>query len=123
MILVDTSVWIDHFRHTDTALAQLLSNQQVLAHPFVIGELALGNLKQRETILSALQNLPQATAAHDDEVLRFIGLQSLFGLGIGYIDAHLLAAVKLTPNTSLWTRDKRLLAAAERLSLATNLSH
>ncbi len=120
MILVDTSIWIDHFRNTDITLVKLLNSQQVLAHPFVIGELALGNLQQRESILSALQNLPQATTAHDDEVLHFIGLQSLFGFGIGCIDAHLLAAVRLTPNALLWTRDKRLLAA-DRLSLAANL--
>jgi predicted nucleic acid-binding protein len=122
VILVDTSIWIDHLRHGDTALAGLLDAQRVLTHPFVIGELALGALRQRDTILGALQDLPQVSVAHDGEILRFIGDQSLFGLGIGYIDAHLLASTRLTPDTTLWTRDKRLLAVATRLSLATAMA-
>jgi predicted nucleic acid-binding protein len=121
MILVDTSVWIGHLRDGDAALVRLLETGEVLMHPFVIGELALGNLRQRETILNALQDLPLAIVATDDEVLRSIGEHALFGLGIGYIDAHLLAAVRLTPGTLLWTRDKRLLGAASQLSLAADL--
>ncbi len=123
MILVDTSVWIDHFRSNDAVLVQLLNDQRVLVHPFVTGELALGNLRQRALILSALQDLPQATIARAHEVLHFITQQSLSGLGIGYIGAHLLASAKLTNDTLLWTLDKRLLLAAERLSLAANLIH
>lgn len=122
MILVDTSIWIDHFRHGDTPLAALLDTQRVLTHPFVIGELALGTLQQRDIILSALQDLPQASVASDSEILHFIGDQSLFGLGIGYIDAHLLASARLTPDTTLWTRDKRLFAVAARLSLAADVA-
>ena len=118
MILVDTSVWIDHLRHGDRALAALLERNQVLSHPFVIGELALGHLRQREAILAALQDLPRADVAGDAEVLVFIDRQELFGFGIGYIDAHLLASVRLTPDALLWTRDRRLAAAAGRLSLA-----
>ena len=118
MILVDTSVWVDHLRSGEPRLQSLLQNSQILAHPFVVGELALGQIKQRKILLHDLRLLPQATISQDDEVLHFISQHSLFGLGIGYIDAHLLASVLLTPGTQLWTRDKRLLTVAERLSLA-----
>ena len=117
MILVDTSVWVDHLRKGDGVLAGLLNDGRVLTHPFVIGEIALGNLQHREEILDALTNLPRATAATDSEVLRFIERNALSGRGIGYVDAHLLAAVKLNPGTSLWTRDKRLLTAADDLGV------
>lgn len=118
MILVDTSVWIDHLRSNDRALARLLNAGSVLAHPFVTGELALGNITKREVVLHALQRLPQVIVATDREVLRFIDQHSLFGLGIGYVDAHLLAAARVTPEALLWTRDKRLLGVARRLDLA-----
>ena len=118
MILVDTSIWIDHLRTGDATLAYLLQSTQVLTHPFVIGEIALGSLGQRVSILRALSNLPWTTVATDAEVLQFIELQNLFGLGIGYIDAHLLAATLLSPGATLWTRDKRLSAVSERLGLA-----
>lgn len=123
MILVDTSVWIDHLRHGDVGLTRLLNAGQVLTHRFVIGELALGNLQNRNIVLSALQNLPQVTAATDAEALHFIENNALFGAGIGYIDAHLLAAVRLSPGVLLWTRDKRLLAESARLGLCVNLTH
>ncbi len=118
MILVDTSVWIEHLRSNSERLARLLNDEQVLAHPFVIGELALGNLRKRQELLGDLRNLPQAPVASDDEVLRFVTRNALAGSGIGYIDAHLLAAVLLVPGASLWTRDKRLLAVGHRLGLA-----
>ena len=118
MILVDTSVWIDHLRAGDEALAGLLDTGQVLAHPFVIGELSLGHLRQRAHVLSALQDLPQANLATDREVLHFIDRHALFRLGIGYVDAHLLAAVRLTAGAALWTRDRRLERAGERLRLS-----
>lgn len=124
MILVDSSVWIDHFRNGDRALVRLLNTGQVLAHPFVIGELALGNLRLRDQVLGLLQDLPFASVATEGEVLAFIDRQALFangalfGIGIGYVDAHLLAAARLTPDTLIWTRDKRLQAAADRMSLA-----
>lgn len=123
MILVDTSVWIDHLRHGDVELTRLLNEGQVLTHQYVIGELALGGIQNRNAVLDALQNLPQATNASDVEVLHFIESCALFGTGIGYIDAHLLAAVRLSPGTTLWTRDKRLLAESVRLGLCANLTH
>lgn len=122
MILVDTSIWIDHLRQGDAMLTDLLQSGQVLAHDFVIGELALGNLQQRRDILSALKGLPQAVKAQDDEVLHFIEQQNLNGLGIGYVDAHLLAATRLMPGTRLWTRDKRLQGAAKRLGVVATWS-
>ena len=121
MILADTSVWVDHLRAGNKTLVALLDAGMVLAHPFVIGELALGNLRQREIVLSALADLPRASVATDAEVLRFIDHHALPGRGIGYIDAHLLAAVKLTAGTELWTNDKRLHAAAVQLGLAITL--
>ncbi len=123
MILVDSSVWIDHLRSSDATLTGLLGGGQVLAHPFVIGELAMGSLRQRDAILNALRDLPQATVAGDDEVLGFIDQHRLFGLGIGYVDAHLLAAARLTAGASLWTRDKRLHDVAIRAGLAAKLKH
>jgi len=123
VILVDTSVWIDHLRSGDAVLAGLLESGRVLAHPFVTGALALGGLRQRDVILGALQDLPQANVATHEEVFRFIAENALYGLGIGYVDAHLLAAVRLTPGAALWTRDKRLLAASKRVDLAVMLVH
>lgn len=119
MILVDTSVWVDHLRVGDAAVADLLEAGQVLMHPFVVGELALGNLRQRQAILTYLQDLPRAIVATDEEVLDFIERHALAGLGAGYVDVHLLASTRLTPGSSLWTRDKHLLAVAERLGLAS----
>ncbi len=118
MVLVDTSVWVDHLRNNEPQLAGLLTKNSVLSHPFVRGELALGHLRQREVILTALDNLPQAPVVFADEVNLFIETHSLFGLGIGLIDAHLLASTLLSGNDRLWTRDKRLLAVATRLNLA-----
>jgi predicted nucleic acid-binding protein len=119
VILVDTSVWVDHLHSGDKALVALLEVGAVLGHPFVIGELALGNLRQREVVLNALSDLPQASLATDAEVLHFIGHHAQFGRGVGYVDAHLLAAVRLTPGAELWTKDKRLHGVAEQLGLAT----
>ncbi len=90
---------------------------------FVIGDLALGSLQNRNIVLSALQNLSQATIVPDEEVLHFIDSHALFGTGIGYIDAHLLVAVRLSPGSVLWIRDKRLLAESARLGLCVNLTH
>jgi predicted nucleic acid-binding protein len=121
VILVDTSIWVDHLRSRDGGLVKLLDTGMVLTHAFVIGELALGNLRQRQLILNTLHDLPQAVVASDREVLHFIGRHELFGLGIGYVDAHLLAAARLTAGAALWTRDKNLRGAADRLTLAANL--
>jgi hypothetical protein len=116
-------VWIAHFRIVDEQLSALLGDGEILSHPFVIGELALANLKQREAVLSRLRELPQAVIAEDDEVQRMIHRQSLFGRGIGYVDAHLLAAVRLTADSRLWTRDRRLQAVASELGFAAALAH
>jgi predicted nucleic acid-binding protein len=121
VILADTSVWVDHLRASDKALVALLDAGMVLAHPFVIGELALGTLRQREIVLTALADLPHASVATDAEVLHFIERHALFGRGIGYVDAHLLAAVQLTAGTELWTNDKRLHGVAVQLGLAITL--
>lgn len=118
MILVDTSTWIDHLRTGDPGLGELLQDARVLAHPWVTGELALGHLSQRSEILGLLHNLPQAIVATEVEVLAVIDNQHLFGLGIGYVDAHLLAATMLTTGARLWTRDKRLAAVAVEHRLA-----
>lgn len=118
MILVDTSVWIDHLRVGDSALINLLNASQVLVHPFIIGELACGNLKHRTAVLTLLQDLPAAPMASDDEVLFFIETHRLMGRGIGYVDAHLLSAVSLVDAARLWTRDKRLYTIAKSLNRA-----
>jgi hypothetical protein len=117
VILVDTSVWINHLRVGDPKLAALLQDSYVLAHPWVIGELALGQLSQRTEVLRLLHNLPQANVATDAEVLKLIDSRHLFGLGIGYVDAQLLAATMLTAGAGLWTRDKRLAAVAAEFGL------
>ena len=121
MILVDTSVWVDHFRRVDSVLSEVLQIGDVLVHPFVVGEIALGHLRNAHAILNALQRLPQPRIATHYEVLNFISRNALAGLGIGYVDVHLIAAARLTAGTTLWTRDKRLLAVAKRLDLAANL--
>ncbi|QRM32157.1 type II toxin-antitoxin system VapC family toxin [Microvirga sp. VF16] len=122
MIIVDTSVWIDHLKSSDPVLADLLGKGRVLAHSFVTGELALGGLRQRRTVLESLRDLPQATVASDDEVMMLIEREQLYGLGIGFVDAHLLAAVRLTLGALLWTRDRRLRQAAMRLGLSADFT-
>jgi predicted nucleic acid-binding protein len=121
VILVDTSIWIDHLRSRDETLAERLNRREILIHPYVIGELALGHMDPRAEILTVLQDIPQVATATESEVLHLIESTVLFGTGIGYIDAHLLAAVKLRPGTRLWTRDKRLSAVAARLDLAATV--
>ena len=118
MILVDSSVWVDHLRTGEPSLVELLNNSQVLMHPFVVGELACGNLKNRKVVLSLLQDLPTVPVATEEEVLFFIERHDLMGRGIGYVDAHLLAAVVLAGTEQLWTRDKRLGAVAGAMRLA-----
>lgn len=118
MILVDTSVWVDHLRVGEPPLVELLNANRVWVHPFIIGELACGNLHNRKTVLSLLRKLPTVRLATDDEVLFFIERHGLMGKGIGYIDAHLLAAMSLTGIVRLWTRDQRLGTVAESMRLA-----
>lgn len=118
MILADTSVWVDHLRRGDTRLVDLLESASVLMHPFVAGEIACGSLADRKTVLELLQDLPTTAVAEFDEVLSFVEHHRLWGKGIGYVDVHLLAAVALTNGATLWTRDKRLRAAAQGLGCA-----
>jgi hypothetical protein len=120
MILVDSSVWIEHFREPDSILLQLLGERRIFVHPFVIGEVALGHVRRREAVLAELNELRRVVLAEDEEVLQFIHDNRLFGLGIGYIDTHLLVSTKLTKGASIWTLDARLRAAAVRLGLAAD---
>lgn len=118
MILVDTSVWVDHLRIGDAQLVHLLERANVIMHPFVVGEIACGSLRDRMSILELLQDLPAAAVAEGEEVLGFIERHVLHGKGIGYVDAHLLASVALTEGATLWTRDKKLRAVAAALGCA-----
>lgn len=117
MILPDTSVWINHLRTTDPYLTQILAGKNALCHPFVIGEIALGAIPKRESVLHLVRSLRQPVIATHDEVLHFIEQHSLFRRGIGFVDAHLLGSVLLTPEARLWTRDRRLKAIAVELGV------
>jgi predicted nucleic acid-binding protein len=118
VILVDTGVWIDHLRRRDQVLSGLLERGGVLGHPWVTGELALGNLQPREEMLHLMGQLPQATVASPAEIMDFIERHQLAGAGVGYVDAQLLAATRLTDGARIWTRDRRLREAAERVGVA-----
>ena len=122
MILADTSVWIDHLRSGNEELQNLLEHGQIVIHPFVIAELALGSLRERARTLALLDRLPQVQVAQMNEVRLAIETRRLYSLGIGLIDAHLIASVLINPPTLLWTRDKRLRKAADRFGLHANLS-
>ncbi len=117
MILVDTSVWVDHLRGGEALLADLLVQGRVCIHRMVMGELACGNLHNRDAILRLLMQLPAATEATHGEVMQFIELHKLMGRGVGYIDVHLLAAAALSSRTRLWTRDRRLAGTAANMDL------
>lgn len=117
MVLVDTSVWVAHLRSTHAGLADLLTDGEVACHPFVVGELACGNLKNRTEILSLLEALPTVTAAEHEEVLSFIESHSLMGKGLGYVDVHLLASVALS-RLPIWTLDKKLNQIADSLGFS-----
>lgn len=114
MVLVDTSVWVSHLRQTHEGLVQRLNQGEVICHPFIIGELACGNLHQRATVIGLLDALPKALVVGHAEVLAFIATHNLMGKGLGYIDVHLLASALLTA-AALWTLDKRLDQAAAQL--------
>jgi predicted nucleic acid-binding protein len=116
MILVDTSVWIDHLRSGNDRLKALLLDDQVLCHPFVVGELACGSLQNRNEILTMLRALPQAELIEHDEVIRFMDVRRLYGQGIGWVDAHLLSSTLFT-RCALWTFDKPLRRAATTLNV------
>jgi predicted nucleic acid-binding protein len=118
MTLVDTSVWVDHFRGEDKTVKRLLLDSEVLVHPFVFGELSLGKMRNRPEIMSLLANLPQAQVAQHGEVLHLVEARGLAGTGVGWIDAH-LAASALLAGARLLTRDKALARAAKRLGLVS----
>ena len=115
MVLIDTSIWVSHFKDGNQQLEALLMKGRVVCHPFIIGELACGNLKNRKEILSLLEALPTATTADHKEVLYFIEQHRLMGIGLGYIDVHLLASARLS-RIRLWSRDKKLMEAAVKLN-------
>jgi len=117
MVLVDTSVWVDHFRRAEGLLQDLLESGQAITHPFVIGELSCGNLKHRDQILALLQALPQAQRATHEEVLHLVNSKTLYGKGLGWVDAHILAS-SLLSHAALWTKDRRLAAVARTLHIA-----
>jgi len=121
MILADTSVWADHLRIGDPKLQALLDSRQVLCHPFVIGEVALGYLRKRAAILGSMQNLRSAALATNSDVLEFINSNALPGSGIGYVDAHLLVSTLLTAGARLWAKDKKLAAAAQTFGVAASV--
>jgi predicted nucleic acid-binding protein len=116
MVLVDTSVWVSHLRKGSAELADLLNDGKVLCHPFILGELACGNLKNRSVILSYLELLPMSEVAEHEEVMAFIEDNRLMGKGLGYVDVHLLASAVLT-DVFLWTLDKNLAQIADHLHL------
>ncbi|MBD3223815.1 MAG: PIN domain-containing protein [Caldithrix sp.] len=116
MILVDTSVWIDHLHKTNLHLNRLLEEGLVYIHPFIIGELACGNIKNRDEIIKLLQNLPEVKTTDHDEIIYFIEKHKLHGKGLGYIAIHLLASCKIG-NTKLYTHDKKLITIAKELNV------
>jgi predicted nucleic acid-binding protein len=118
LIVVDTSVWADHFRSADHRLAVLWMDGAILQHPLVTGELAMGNLRGWESVVRQLQHLPQAVHLPEVQVMTFIREHRLMGSGLGLIDAHILASAASAPGISLWTRDRRLAAQADRLGIA-----
>ncbi len=117
MVITDTSIWVTHLRQGSRQLEKLLIDAEVMSHPFIIGELACGNLKNRNEIISLLQSLPMAPTIEFDEFIFFIERNQLMGIGIGFVDVHLLASAQLT-GIPLWTADKRLKSAATKLDLA-----
>lgn len=118
MILVDSSVWIDHFRRASAELAALLASRVVMVHPFVVGELACGQLLRRAAVFAALARLPQAPVVPHAEVLAFVERHRLMARGIGWVDVHLLASATVAGRVSLWSQDKRLMAAAAERGVA-----
>ncbi|WP_296650462.1 type II toxin-antitoxin system VapC family toxin [Paraburkholderia sp.] len=123
MILVDTSIWIDHLSHSDPVLIDLLMGERVLAHPYVVGEISLGSLRDRDEVLGALLDLPRAPVATPEETMHLIEMEHLFNRGIGYVDTSLLASARLQPGVTIWTRDKRLEKVAAEMNLCPVLEH
>ena len=122
-VLADTSVWLDHLRAGDALMTQLADSKRLMMHPLVIGELSMGNLHDRAGFLRRLAQMKSVRRAGDAEVFGLVEANRLYGTGIGWLDAHLLASTLLTDDVKLWTRDRRLNAAAERLGCAAQLHH
>jgi predicted nucleic acid-binding protein len=122
LILADTSIWIDHLRSGNKEMRKRLSQGEIVIHPFIIAELALGSLQERSKTLALLDLLPQVRVAQLNEVRITIEARRLYSLGIGLTDAHLIASVFINPSTLLWTRDKQLRKVAETLGIHTNLA-
>jgi predicted nucleic acid-binding protein len=108
VILVDTSIWVDHLHRSEPALSELLNRAEVIQHPMIVGELALGGIRDRLRVLELLNDLPRSTIATHHEVMTMVNREALYGKGLGLVDAHLLASTRLTPGSRLWTRDRRL---------------
>jgi predicted nucleic acid-binding protein len=121
MILADSSIWIDHLRHRDERMIQLMETVGLLVHPFIIGEVALGHVKNRDVILAEMSQFQQSVLATDTEVLQLINRMSLMGTGLGLIDIHLLGSVLVTIDAKLWTRDKKLAAVADSIGVLAPL--
>jgi predicted nucleic acid-binding protein len=117
MILADSSIWIDHLRSNDPTLQALLENEEIVTHPFVIGELSLGHIPRYDEIMKMLSDLPTISRADGGEVRHLIRSRRLYGTGIGYVDAHLLASIMISRSDRLWTRDRRLHRIAEGMGL------
>jgi predicted nucleic acid-binding protein len=118
VILADSSIWIDHFRSPIGELVSVIRAGHLLVHRMLVGELALGWVPDRTSLLSSLQAMPKLAEVSDDALLTFIDRHKLISVGIGLVDVHFLASVQASPGSKLWTRDKRLLAQAQRLGLA-----
>ena len=116
MVLVDTSIWVSHLRHGNSRLQKLLEAGRVASHPFIIGELACGNISNRTEIISLMQALPMVDAVEHEELLIFIEHNKMMGTGLGFVDVHLLAAAMLA-GIPLWTQDKKLKQACSRLNI------
>ena len=123
MILVDTSIWVDHLREPESELKTLLSANDVLMHPMVIGELACGNMRNRKQALEQWHSLPRINEANHEQVISLIEKKNLMGRGLGFVDVHLLCSVLNYPGSQLWTRDKKLNGIANKLNIAFQKIH
>lgn len=123
LVLADTSVWVDHLRSPDPLMIQISDQERLLTHPYVIGELAMGNLRRRSDFIRGLRRMDHVARAMDTEVTKLVEENRLYGLGISWIDAHLLASTLLVDNVMLWTRDRRLNTVAARFGRAAALHH
>jgi predicted nucleic acid-binding protein len=121
MILADTSVWADHLRRKDATMSTCLDLEEIVMHPFVLGELSMGSMPKYDATIASLREMPSIQVAHPDEVLVLVRNNMLMGTGIGYVDAHLLASCLIVPGSRVWTRDKRHRRAAKHVGVASAL--